>query len=298
MNEQREIRRFGLYGEGNRPIGPEFIHIERISTRSRLHNWHIAPHIHPGIFQLLYLERGEGLLATDDAELPLSPPVLVIVPCGCVHAFQFRPQTEGWVLSIADSLVDDRRLAALEVGSIAQGAQVLRLPLDESLANPSLLTALIGDLARRHSEAPGQLNTCVMAVIGSILSLADELTKASTPKAGVGHNNQIALIRRFNRLVEQHVREQWSVARYASALGTSTPTLTRACREVTGMPPGQLALERRLREAMRALSFTDASISEISNDLGFSDPAYFARIFRRHTGLTASDYRRERLWLA
>ena len=297
MNVQREIRHFALYGDGNRSIGPEFVHIERISTRSRLHNWRIAPHIHPGIFQLLFMDCGEGVVAMGDAELPLDPPVLVLVPCGCVHAFQFQPPTEGWVLSIADSLVEDRRLAVLEVGSIIQGAQVLRLPLDESTSRRSLLAALLADLARRHSESPGQLNTCVMAVIGSILSLAEELATVRAPQGASGHNNQIALIRRFNRLVEQHLREQWKMARFARALGTSAPTLTRACREVTGKPPGQLVLERRLREAMRALSLTDASISEISNDLGFSDPAYFARIFRRHTGLTASEYRRERLWL-
>ena len=47
---------------------------------------------------------------------------------------------------------------------------------------------------------------------------------------------------------------------------------------------------------MRALAFTDATISEISDDLGFSDPAYFARVFRSHNGVTASAYRRARTW--
>jgi len=106
------------------------------------------------------------------------------------------------------------------------------------------------------------------------------------------------LVRRFNRLVEENMRQQWSIVRYARELGTTPPTLTRACREVASMAPGQMVLERRLREAKRALSYTDASVSLISDDLGFTDPAYFARVFRRHTGKTASSYRRERFWPA
>jgi AraC family transcriptional activator of pobA len=57
-------------------------------------------------------------------------------------------------------------------------------------------------------------------------------------------------------------------------------------------------LDRRLREAKRALSYTDSSIGRIADDLGFSDTAYFARVFKTHTGVTASAFRKERIWVA
>jgi AraC family transcriptional activator of pobA len=296
MRNRRDIRQFGLYGEGFGSSEPEFVHIETISSRSSLHNWAIAPHIHPNIFQLLYLRGGEGVLAVDGAELKLVPPVLVIVPCGCVHAFRFKTSTEGWVLSFADSLVDDRRLTGLDIGTIARGSQVLRLPLDANPTQGHLLAELLADLAQRHDARPGLLTTCVMALLGLLLSLAHELAKESMAPKEAGLGRRIALVRRFSRLVEHHMREQWSVAHYAEALGTTSPTLTRACREVTGKPPGRLVLDLRLREAKRALSYTDASVGLISDELGFSDPAYFARVFRRLTGLTATAYRRERFW--
>jgi AraC family transcriptional activator of pobA len=298
MLKRREIRKYGLYGEGRGLGSPEFVHIEKVSTRSRLHNWIIAPHIHPNIFQLLYLYQGEGILAVDGAELELCPPALVIVPCGRVHAFRFKPRTEGWVLSIADSLVDDRRLAALEVGGIARGAEVIRIPLDDSQAQVRLLATLLTELAGRHNAAPGQLTTGVMAIIALILSLTVELSDATLEHEGEIVDRRTSLVRRFTRLADENLRRQWSVARYARELGTTVPTLTRACHEVKGMPPGQLILDQRLREAKRALSYTDASVGRISDDLGFSDPAYFARVFRRHTGMTASAYRRERFWPA
>ena len=299
MNEEpRRIRQFGLYGEGQGVIEPEFVHIETIAARSPLHNWAIAPHLHPGIFQLLLLNGGEGWLSTDGNEYRLKPTTLVVVPCGCVHAFRFTPKTLGWVLSIADSLVADPRLAALELNTLVHGGEVLKLPLTPNSPRDRLLASLLGELNQRHAEAPGHLGASTIALIGLVLATAGEIAESASTELAASRNRRLALVRRFTRLVEQHYGEHWPVDRYAAALGSTAPTLTRACREVTGKPPGRIALDRLLREAMRNLSFSTASISEISDKLGFQDPAYFARIFRKHSGVTAGDYRRKRVWLA
>jgi AraC family transcriptional activator of pobA len=298
LTRRNQIRQFGLYGEGLGVIEPEFVHIETISARSSLHNWTIAPHIHPGIFQLLYLSGGEGWLVLDGCEYPLDLPSLVVVPCGCAHAFRFNPAATGWVLSISDSLVADPRLAGLEVETIARGNEILRLQLASEPARDQLLAALLAELRRRHSETPGHLGASTMALIALVLSTGKELAEAAAAEPVGRLNRRIALVRRFTRLVEQHYGDHWPLGHYVTELGTTAPTLTRACREVTGKPPARIALDRLLREAMRSLSYSTASISEISDDLGFSDPAYFARIFRRHSGVTASTFRREHVWLA
>ena len=298
MTRPNPIRTFGLYGDGAGVIEPEFAHIETISARSGLHNWMIAPHIHPGIFQLVYLTGGEGWLGIDGSELHFTPPFLVIVPCGCTHAFRFTPQASGWVLSVADALIGDARLAGLNLDAIARGGDVLCLSLAGEPARSGLLDTLLAEFGRRHGDSPGHLPGSTMALIGLVLSTAEELAAFAEHQPASGQHRRIALVRRFTRLVEQHYHEHWAVERYADALGTTAPTLTRACREVTGKPPGKIALDRLLREAMRSLSYTTASIGEISDNLGFADPAYFARIFRRQCGITASAFRRERVWMA
>jgi AraC family transcriptional activator of pobA len=291
------ITRFGLYGERLGVIEPEFVHIETISARSSLHNWVIAPHVHPGIFQLLYLSDGFGWLAADGSEQRLDPPMLVVIPCGSIHGFRFTPNAQGWVLSIADSLASDPRLASLYGGAPSHGDAVQRIALASERQREDMLSALLSELCRRHGEAPGYLSASTMALIALLLTTVEEISLAD-PDETAGLNRRIALVRRFTSLVEQNYGGHWSVPRYASALGTTAPTLTRACREVTGKPPGRIALDRLLREAMRALSYSTAGINEISDDLGFSDPAYFARIFRKHVGMTATAFRRERVWPA
>ena len=49
-----EIPKFALYGEQTRTENAEFVHIELIETRSRMYDWHIDNHTHPGMFQVLF----------------------------------------------------------------------------------------------------------------------------------------------------------------------------------------------------------------------------------------------------
>lgn len=294
----RDIRRYALYGEGNPPIAPEFLHIETISARSSQHEWTIAPHAHPGIFQLLVLQSGTGEMVDDTGRRDLHPCSVVAVPSGAVHAFRFGPGAQGWVLSVADALLHDARLSGFGtmaglVSPVSGGVMLRQWP--EQGRDARRLAWLLEDLAACVTgEGVGTASPSVVAELAMVLTLVGaDRAPASAP---VGRGRQDALVARFRRLVEIHYREGWTVAEYAAALAATTPTLTRACRAVIGRAPGEVVQDRLLLEAMRLLTYTASSISEIAEGLGFADPAYFARFFKGHTGVTASAFRQQRRW--
>jgi transcriptional regulator GlxA family with amidase domain len=64
-----EVPQFSLYGEAVRPDDAESVHIELIETRSRIHDWHIAPHTHAGLFQVLFLMSGHVSALMEDEEV-------------------------------------------------------------------------------------------------------------------------------------------------------------------------------------------------------------------------------------
>lgn len=282
------IAEFALYGELERAIAPEFVHIEPISDRSSLYEWTISPHSHPGIFQLLLVTDGEGKLADGEGEVPLPPGMAALVPGGVVHAFRFAPNTQGWVLSVADALLDDPRLAAFGVSALVRGGKALRLPLGALSAN------LMEQLYARR----GLPDAATLAALALVLALAEEAAAAQAAAASGPVDRRLLLVRRFTALVEARYRQHWSVARYATELGATAQTLTRACRHVTGKSPGDIALDRLLREAMRALTFTAAGVAQVAEDLGFADPAYFSRFFKSRAGVEPSRFRRERGWFS
>jgi AraC family transcriptional activator of pobA len=105
------------------------------------------------------------------------------------------------------------------------------------------------------------------------------------------HQHQ-ALFTRFLLLVEQHFLEHWPLERYASRLGLSTPRLNRLVRAERGVSALELVHERLTREACRRLIYIAAPAARLASELGFDDPAYFSRFFKRRTGQSPQAYRR------
>ncbi|MFT5821948.1 MAG: AraC-like DNA-binding protein [Crocinitomix sp.] len=58
-----------------------------------------------------------------------------------------------------------------------------------------------------------------------------------------------------------------------------------------GLSIQKLLGQKRLIESKKEIAFTDRNIQEISNDLGFSDAAYFNRVFKKNTGQTPREFR-------
>ncbi len=296
MNKANSVSRYSLFGESNAAIAPEFVHIETISKRSSLYEWTISPHTHPGIFQLLLLEAGSGRMVTDGSSVDLCAGSLVALPSGCVHAFHFAPDAEGWVLSIAADLLADRRIASLCSAAQSPDGQPRWVALDQAPGEAARLSWLLADFDRAlGTDRAGQLADAQAAELALILALASKFLKSAT-RSGPLPVNAFArrrddLVRRFREQVELHFRDSWVLKDYVRALGTTAPTLTRACREVLLKSPWDCVLDRLLVEAMRSLTYSTATVSQIAGNLGFADTAYFSRFFKSRTGMTASTFR-------
>ena len=99
------------------------------------------------------------------------------------------------------------------------------------------------------------------------------------------------MLRQFRQLVDQHFRSHWTLGRYSEAMGMTTTTLGRVCREEAGVAPSAIISERIVREAQRQLAYTSLDIQQVARDLGFTDTAYFSRFFRKQAGLKPSEFR-------
>jgi len=95
----------------------------------------------------------------------------------------------------------------------------------------------------------------------------------------------------FRQLLEQHYRQQWTVKQYASELHVSVSTLNRLCNHSVGKTTKAIILDRLLSEARRRLIYTREPLDQIAYTLGFKDPAYFSRLFKKLNGTPPSYFR-------
>ncbi|MXO58304.1 helix-turn-helix domain-containing protein [Altererythrobacter salegens] len=294
MSESSEVRRFTLYGEATVRQEPDWAHIEPIGTRAPLHDWTIAPHRHPDMLQLMLFEEGKCVLHADGEEFPLEPPTLVYVPCDAPHGYRFQPGAEGWVLSVSREQLELPAIAFTIEEGLSGRTRLGFLPMEPNSHHLSMLRHLFADIVRRRRHGSIVVDAGLYANLSLIFSLVEEMLAPSAhPSDDTGPRH--ALYRRFLTLVEERFRSGLNVAEYADLLGCSQATLNRTCRENSGEAPHELIANRRMLEARRALSLTRASVKQVANDLGFDDPAYFARAFRRHAGMTAREFRQSRM---
>ncbi len=289
---QRHIPSFALYGEQSAGVfSTDALHIEDIQSRSRKYLWRIATHRHGGLCQCIVVLSGPVAAELEDQRAELAGPAVVIVPSGAVHAFKFGADTVGYVLSVDL----DRLLTA--------AAAVRQLPIQRLFGAPRLLNlAADPELAARlgnqfrvlaeeyrqpdsaHTPVCTWLASSILAVLAHGLHFDGELGR----RAGADSR----LIRDFRRLIEANHLKHWPVARYAARLGVSETSLNRLCRRQYGSTAFNIIQQRLALEAKRRLMYVAASIQTIASELGFADPAYFSRFFRRHCGFSPQDYRR------
>lgn len=81
-----------------------------------------------------------------------------------------------------------------------------------------------------------------------------------------------------------------SIDAYAASLHISTCWFIRRFKQVTGVTPLQYITMLRINKAKKLLRSSQYSVQEIANILGYDDPLYFSRIFKKQTGRAPSQY--------
>ncbi|MBS0663623.1 MAG: helix-turn-helix transcriptional regulator [Verrucomicrobia bacterium] len=101
-------------------------------------------------------------------------------------------------------------------------------------------------------------------------------------------------LRRIIEWMTENMADDFSLAKLAKQAGLSEFHFTRLFKRATGVPPLQYQIKIRMDAARRLLRESELSVITIANQVGYSTPSHFAQVFRKETGLTPRDYRRER----
>jgi AraC family transcriptional activator of pobA len=312
---RRQIPSFSLYGEHKRAgDGTDPLHIEDIHSRSRKYLWTIATHRHVGLCQCVYLSTGAVTRDLEDSRATFAGPVAIVVPAGAVHAFAFRAESQGYVLTFDLA----RLLSDLGTPQQAPIAALFSMPrtleLADHAAESMRIAAVFECLLQEFRQPEGFKSPVIGWLASSALWLLAAQAARVEPRVGARHANggkrlgasasssttaaagrdDLARLWRFRQLIEQHYAQHWTVERYAGALALSATSLNRLCRSLTGSTATAVIQQRLMLECRRRLVYLPMSVGAIAAELGFKDPAYFSRFFRKHSRMSPSEFRQRR----
>lgn len=174
---------------------------------------------------------------------------------------------------------------AVDVDGVASMMELM--PMDE-------LTAIV--LQDSAFEAPGHAETLVAALgyLSCRLLAADAAACPPEPPTLDGGDERVRQARQF---MEASLDVPLTLAELSARLACSPATLTRAFK-ASGLPsPIRYFADLRVNHAKVSLQQSELSISNIAASLGFRELATFSHFFRKYTGQSPRDYRRNCRWL-
>ena len=174
--------------------------------------------------------------------------------------------------------------------ALAALPDLIRLPEPEKVIN------LFRELLRLEPAggAPEELRfqMCILQLLQHLFEIS--AGNAETLPQRNLHGNNLAL-QRCAEYMRENYAEDLSLAALASMTHLSPAYYQKQFTALYGMSPGQYLISCRLNGAKLMLLEQETSLAEIAADCGFSSQSYFGKQFRRYTGLTPSEYRRQML---
>jgi AraC-like DNA-binding protein len=238
---------------------------------------------------LLLCERGRGFVQTGGRTFPVGPGELAWLDGHDPHA-HWPDAAEPWRLLWVrlDGAVMNRVFDLLG----GPAAPVFRLP------SPRRAAAAIRRILRLLRQRPPALDALVhveaSALVGCLFETRHtEIAGAvdSTPAIPPG-------LRQVLTSLTVYYYRPWRVEEMAALAGLSVPHFFRCFRKATGTTPIRYLRQERISQAKRRLLESRDSIKEIAEQVGYSDPFYFSRDFRQHTGMSPAQFRRRELGTA
>ena len=244
------------------------------------------PHRH-NYYEILVFLKGGGQHEIDFRHYRIKSKSLHFISANRVHEVKRTPSSDGFSLLFSDSFVP--AISALhELDFYRPDADpVLNLTTEEFKE----LQYVLHDI-RQEFKSVKKDRAMLQSLLSLLLMKTQRLYGQKVKGETANHTDLPAIILEFEKLVARHVYDHWRAGDYAKALHTGTGNLNSLCKQHYSRSTESVINDRLLTEIKRCLAYTDKSIKEICFDLNFDDPAYFTRFFRKKTGATPGEYRK------
>jgi AraC family transcriptional activator of pobA len=247
------------------------------------------PHRHD-YHELIWVRAGRGQHLLDGRPFPVRPHTITVIGRGQVHVFERGEDLHGAVVRFRDEGLAEAgaRRGTPEWLLAGQGGRTVVVPPTETPRLDALIDALHAELQRPPDEHSPDVQRHLLS---TILLWIERWYDESRTERRDADDAEVQLHRRFTRRLEEDFARHHDAAHYADALRVPPAALSRALAHVTGRATKDLIIERVMIEAARLLRFTDLSVGEVAHRIGFADPLYFSRAFKRRHDESPQAYR-------
>ena len=250
----------------------------RLQTVKKLPTWRPRGRLD---YQLLYVVSGKAHFYFDDAER--------IVTAGHMVLFQPRQEQHYEYFGTDKTEVYWVHFTGSNVKNILRRYDI---PLD----TPVFYSGTSVIYAYLFKEMINELQTCrtgyeelLTMYLRQILILVQRIRLERRPSVNTHIQEEMEYARRY---FNEHYNEQINIEEYAESRNMSVSWFQRNFKQIVNCSPMQYLLTIRMNNAASLLESTDYSMAEISAIVGYDNPLYFSRLFKKQNRVSPSEYRK------
>ena len=251
------------------------------------HDFVEEPHRHNS-YVLVFFTKGSGTHEIDFDIFTIQPGSMFFLQPGQMHHWDLSDDVEGFVIFYSQEMYN------LYFGQKTIG----EYPFYSSMDNKP---EMVFDMSESKAILPYfeslilKNQTIKLLKQDKIMNLLDVIhieiaRKYSETYFHEAHSYNVK-IKNFEVLLEQNFKIEKAASFYASRLNITLKHLNRICNEILQKTTTEVITDRVILEAKRMLMDKKFTINEIASELGFDDYSYFTRLFKKHTGMTPTNFR-------
>ena len=232
-------------------------------------------------WQLVYITAGEGHFILNGQD--------ITVPAGNIVLYQPKQEQHYYFLGKDQARYWFVHFTGRQVRSILKHFEI---PLDGYILHTGISMAC-EDLFRRMRDelvecswGYEELLTCLLRQL--LIEISRRMHEDEKQISGFVSDE----MERAKHYLAEHYNEEISIEQYAASRNMSTSWFGKSFTAAAGISPKQYILQQRIRNAQLLLETTDATVSEIARIVGYDNPMYFSRLFRKVRGLSPANYRK------
>ncbi|HBL74672.1 MAG: hypothetical protein A2W90_24380 [Bacteroidetes bacterium GWF2_42_66] len=284
------MKNFSLFGPGDDKIF-NMMKICDFNEEDRSQNE--LPHLHE-FYSVFWMIEGEAVHATDYVEYRLPTGSVLFVPPGLKHRLVLDNLAGGYSVIFNEEFIRFNRknhvpLKEYKLFNNPSFRSIITLDEPGNKKFEQVFGFMFDEIQKKDGYSHDiVLNLLHLLLLESRRIFDEQYGQIESQSGGEADTQSII---QFKSLIEEHFKIHKNVSSYADMLSMNPSCLNEVSKKTTGITAGEMIRNKVIEEAKRMLYASDLSGKEIAFELGFDDPAYFSRFFKKYTGQTLKHFR-------
>lgn len=252
----------------------------------------LMPHLHD-FYSIFWIESGEAIHATEFVEYSLKADTILFVPPGLKHRMYIDKSVGGIYILFNEEFIQYNRvnvqpLKNYRLFNNSEFKSLITVEPDRKERLRNITKLIFNELQNSDEYSQDIVLNLLHLFLLESRRIFDQQNQSEKEES---ESTPDTTIIRFKQLIEENFTKEKNVSPYAEMLNMNPSCLNELSKRITGITAGELIRNRVIDETKKLLYSSRMSGKEIAYELGFDDPAYFSRFFKKYTGTTLKEFR-------